>query len=109
MKVIRIEDMYKGWFVGNFEPTLLQTKYIEVSVKEYMKGDYEELHYHKLATEITVITSGKVKMNGVEYVKGDIIIVEANQATDFFVIEDTTTTVVKFPSAENDKYLGDPY
>jgi len=109
MKVIRIEDMYKGWFVGNFEPTLLQTNHIEVAVKEYRKGDYEELHHHKLATEITVINSGKVKMNGVEYIKGDIIIVQANQATDFVVIEDTITTVVKFPSVENDKYLGDPY
>lgn len=100
--------MFKGWFVGNFDPTLIRTNNVEVAVKEYKKGGYEERHYHKLSTEITVIASGRVRMNGVEYVKGDIIVIEPNQATDFEVLEDTITTVVKYPGAINDKYLGEP-
>lgn len=108
MKTFKLESMIKGWFVGNFSPTVIQMKHVEVAVKEYKKGDYEELHYHKLSTEITVIARGKVKMNGVEYIKGDIIVIEPNQSSDFFVLEDTITTVVKYPSSENDKYFGDP-
>ncbi|MFN4003713.1 MAG: hypothetical protein ACK4J1_03260 [Hylemonella sp.] len=108
MKTARLEDMVKGWFIGNFDPTLIRTNAVEVAVKEYKKGDYEERHYHKLSTEITVIASGKVRMNGVEYVKGDIIVIEPNQATDFEVLEDTITTVVKYPGANNDKYEGEP-
>ena len=108
MKTARLEDMVKGWFVGNFEPTLIRTNDVEVAVKEYRKGDCEDRHHHKISTEITVITSGRVRMNGVEYVKGDIVVIEPNQSTDFEALEDTVTTVVKYPGANNDKYLGDP-
>jgi quercetin dioxygenase-like cupin family protein len=108
MKVAKLEDMVKGWFVGNFDPTLLKTNDVEVAVKEYKKGDYEKKHYHKIATEITVIVSGRVKMNNVEYKKGDIIVTEPNEATDFEALEDTVNTVVKYPGANDDKYLGEP-
>lgn len=108
MKVAKLEDMVKGWFVGNFDPTLIKTNDVEIAVKEYKKGDYEEKHYHKIATEITVIVSGKVRMNGKEYSKGDIIVIEPNEVTDFEALEDTVNTVVKFPGASHDKYLGEP-
>ena len=108
MKTVRLESMVKGWFVGNFDPTLIRTNDVEVAVKEYMKGDVEERHYHKRCTEITVIVSGKVNINGVEYTKGDIIVIEPNQAADFKVLEDTSTTVVKYPGANDDKFMGEP-
>ena len=108
MKIPRLNDMAKGWFVGNFEPSLIRTNDVEVAVKEYRRGEYESRHHHKLATEITVISSGRVRMNNVEYTKGDIIIIEPNEATDFEALEDTLTTVVKYPGASNDKYSGDP-
>lgn len=108
MKTSKLEDMVKGWFVGNFEPTLLKTNDVEVAVKSYKKGDYEDRHYHKIATEITVIVSGRVKMNGVEYTKGDIVVIEPMESTDFECLEDgTQNVVVKFPGANNDKYLGE--
>lgn len=106
MKTAKLEDMIKGWFVGNFEPTLLRTNDVEVAVKSYNKGDYEDKHYHKIATELTVITRGRVKMNGIEYKEGDIIVMEPNEATDFECLEDgTQNVVVKIPGANNDKYL----
>lgn len=108
MKVSKLDDMIKGWFVGNFNPTLLKTNDVEVAVKEYKKGSREERHYHKVATEITVIVSGQVRMNSIEYAKGDIIVIEPNESTDFEALEDTITTVVKYPGANNDKYLGEP-
>lgn len=98
--------MVKGWFVGNFNPTVLSTNDVEVAVKKYKAGDYESSHYHKIATEITVITDGQVRMNGVTYSSGAIIVIEPNQATDFLALTDVTTTVVKYPGANNDKYLG---
>lgn len=105
MKTAKLEDMIKGWFIGNFEPTLLRTNDVEVAVKSYNKGDYEEKHYHKIATEITVIVSGKVKMNGIEYSKGDIVVMEPNEATDFECLENgTQNVVVKLHGANDDKY-----
>lgn len=106
MKKVRLDSMTKGWFVGDFEPTLIQTREVEVAVKEYKKGDFEESHYHKIATEITVICSGRVRMNGVEYEKGEIIIIEPFESTNFEALEDTITTVVKYPGASNDKFEG---
>ncbi|XRK16268.1 quercetin dioxygenase-like cupin family protein [Elusimicrobium posterum] len=98
--------MVKGWFVGNFKPTLLNTNDAEVAVKRYNKGDYEGRHYHKIATEITVIVSGRVRMNGVEYGADDIIVIEPGESTDFECLEDNTVnTVVKIPGANNDKYV----
>ena len=108
MKTAKLGSMIKGWFIGNFEPTLLRTNDVEVAVKEYKKGDYQELHYHKIATEITVITQGRVKMNGVEYIKGDIIVMEPGESTDFECLEDgTQNVVVKIPGVNNDKYVND--
>jgi quercetin dioxygenase-like cupin family protein len=98
--------MKLGWFVGNFEPSLYKTNDVEVAVKSYAKGDTEKKHYHKIATEITVIVSGKVRMNDLILVKGDMLVIPPFHATDFEVLEDTITTVTKLPGANNDKYLG---
>lgn len=108
MKTAKLSDMTKGWFIGNFEPSLFKTNAVEVAVKTYNRGDYEERHYHKIATEYTVIISGRVKMNGVEYGTGDIIVMEPGESTDFECLENgTMNVVVKMPGANNDKYLGD--
>jgi quercetin dioxygenase-like cupin family protein len=107
MKIGKLQDMKGGWFIGNFEPSLLKTNDCEVAVKSYKKGDYEEPHYHKIATEYTAIITGRVKMNGVEYCAGDIIVMEPDEDTDFESLEDgTANVVVKIPGANNDKYKG---
>jgi quercetin dioxygenase-like cupin family protein len=106
MKKANLKDMVKGWFVGDFSPALIKTEKVEVAVKEYKKGDREERHYHKIATEITVIASGKVRMNGVDHNKGDILVIEPSESTDFEALEDSITVVVKYPGASNDKYEG---
>lgn len=107
MKKYSLSEMTKGWFVGDFSPTVLKTQAVEVGVKRYQGGDYEARHHHKVATEITVIVTGKVRMNGELYQAGDILLIEPGESTDFEVLEDTTTVVVKYPGAPNDKYMGD--
>lgn len=105
MKTAKLQDMKKGWFIGNFEPTLYATNDVEVAVKEYRRGDAETAHFHKIATEFTVIISGKVRMNDTEYSQGDIVIMEPGDITDFEALEDTVNVVVKIPGANNDKYV----
>ncbi|CAM3773404.1 hypothetical protein [Polynucleobacter arcticus] len=106
MKKYQLNTMTKGWFVGDFSPTIIKTQEVEVGVKQYLKNEYEETHHHKIATEVTVIVSGKVRMNGEIFVAGDIIVIEPGESTDFEVLEDVTTVVVKYPGAQNDKYMG---
>ena len=105
MRREKLESMVRGWFVGDFTPTLYRTDAVEVGVKTYNAGDHEVWHYHKIATEITVIIEGEVEMNGVRYGKGDIIVVEPNEGTDFHALTDAVNVVVKLPGATNDKYL----
>ena len=104
MKTAKLSDMKKGWLVGNFEPTLYKTNSVEVAVKSYSAGAYEKKHYHKIATEITVVTKGTIRMNGKEFTAGDIIIMEPNEATDFYAMTEAENVVVKLPGANNDKY-----
>ena len=39
--------------------------------------------------------------------KGDIIVIEPNEASDFEALEDTISVVVKMPCVLDDKYLGE--
>lgn len=105
MKKAKLEEMVKGWFVGNFLPTVYKTNDVEVAVKNYKQGDAEDWHYHKIATEITVLLNGEVEMNGVKHVGGEILVIEPGEGTDFKALTDATTVVVKLPGANNDKYL----
>lgn len=107
MKHNKLEDMVKGWFVGGFTPTALDTQACEVAIKRYSKGEAEGSHYHKIATEITVIVEGSVRMCGKEWHSGDIITINPGEKTDFLALTDTLTVVVKHPGALNDKYLAD--
>lgn len=104
MKIYKEDNLIKGWFVGNFTPTCFSSDVCEVAVKRYKSQDYEKSHFHKIATEITFIIDGTVSMNNIEYIKGDIIVIEPNESTDFLCLTDVTTVVVKVPCVQNDKY-----
>lgn len=105
MKKFRIEDFTRGWFVGDFYPTIIKTQDVEVAIQNYEAGHKEDEHTHKIATELTCIVSGRVRISGKEYVSGDIIKISPGEFSKFHALEDTTTVVVKHPGAKNDKYL----
>ena len=105
MRVAKLNDMTKGWFIGNFEPTLYKTNDCEVAVKTYKVGDFEKKHYHKIATEFTVIVKGRVRMFDMEFKEGDIVVVEPGDATSFEALEESMNVVIKLPGANNDKYV----
>ncbi|MDA7540939.1 hypothetical protein N8649_02355, partial [bacterium] len=94
-----------GWFIGDFEPSILKTNKLEIAIKSYKAGDVEAEHYHKKATEYTVIVKGKVRMMGSEYNEGNILTIHPDESTDFAALTDVTTVVVKIPGALDDKYI----
>lgn len=104
MKLIKFDNMYKGWFVGSFEPSAYKTNNCEVAVKKYKKGEKENAHFHKIATELTLVLKGRIKMFNREFYEGDIIVVEPGETTSFEALEDSINVVVKIPGANNDKY-----
>lgn len=108
MLVHNLNNFIKGWFIGPFKPTLSPSIDFECAVKKYKAGEYESKHYHAAATEYTVIATGRVRMNGVEYETDSIIEIKPGEATDFEALTDAITFVVKTPAVTGDKYLGEP-
>lgn len=107
MNHYRLENFLRGWFVGDFSPSIIKTNSLEVAVQKYAAGVQEAEHVHKLATEITVIVSGRVEISGKQFFAGDIIEIKPGEFSKFTALEPTVTVVVKYPSAKNDKYLKD--
>jgi quercetin dioxygenase-like cupin family protein len=105
MKHDRLEKMVRGWFVGNFSPAAYSTDSFEVAVKNYRAGECEDDHFHKVATEITVVISGVIRMKGFTWREGDIITLNPGENTAFEALTDSILVVVKTPSVVDDKYL----
>ena len=104
MKLFNLSQFVKGWFIGNFTPTIIPSEEVEIAIKRYKKGNHENSHYHAKSDEVTVIISGIVKMNDKIYSVNDIIWIEKNEVTDFTAVTDVVTCVVKIPCVKNDKY-----
>lgn len=104
MNTYKLKDFTKGWFIGNFEPTLIDTQDFEVGVKSYKKGDIEAPHFHAIAKEYTIMSYGKAKMCDIEIEAGDIVVLNPGDITGFEALTDCQTVVVKTPSVMGDKY-----
>lgn len=104
MKKFKVKDFTKGWFIGDFKPSIVKTKDFEVAIKIYKKGDEENAHLHKVADEFTIIIQGSCKMKNRIFKRGDIVWIEKGEATNFEALENCTTTVIKIPSVTGDKY-----
>jgi mannose-6-phosphate isomerase-like protein (cupin superfamily) len=102
--VHRLDDMIRGWFVGDFEPTVERSSEVEVAIKSYVAGDAEERHVHKVATEVTAVVSGSVRMDGADLHAGDIVRIPPGQPSDFLALTDAVVVAVKLPAVAGDKY-----
>lgn len=105
MKHHRLDDMTGGWFLGDFDPCAARSADAEVGLKRYAAGTHEAKHFHKVATELTLVVSGTVRMFDQVWQAGDIITAEPGEATAFEALTDAVTVVVKTPSVPSDKYL----
>ena len=98
-----IENMSRGWFIGDFDPVAFKTKDFEVGYKLHKKGEIYGKHYHTKTTEINLVISGKMKMQDKEFSKGDIFIVNPYEISNPIFFEDTEVICVRYPGIINDK------
>jgi quercetin dioxygenase-like cupin family protein len=99
-----LKDMFRGWFVGNFEPSIYKTDKFEVGILFHPKGEKWPKHFHKEAVEINVLISGKMILNGEKLLPGNIFLIEKNEIAEPEFLEDCTIVCVKSPSVPGDKY-----
>jgi quercetin dioxygenase-like cupin family protein len=105
MTIHHLDEFTKGWFVGAFSPTLVSTPHAEVGIKVYKAGAVEPSHQHKVATELTAVISGRVRMMNQVLLPGQIMRIEPGECTAFEALEDSVTVVVKTPCVVGDKYV----
>ena len=101
---MKLKDFKKGWLVGDFEPAIFRSKDIEVGIKSYEAGVIEPKHVHKITKEFTIVLSGRVKMLGTEYKKGDVVFVDCGIENAFQSITKSLLLIIKTPSCPDDKY-----
>ena len=104
MRRSRLDDMKGGWFIGDFDPAAFKTAQFEVSLKIHPAGEQWPAHFHKIATEINLVVSGRMLLQGELLTAGDIFILEPNEVADPTFYEDCSIVCVKVPSAIGDKY-----
>jgi hypothetical protein len=105
MKKFKLQNFTRGWLIGDFEPNILKTKQFEFGIKHYEAGDKEDSHFHRIASELSVIVSGRFEMNGDILDEGDIVFLEPGETSTFQCLNAGYTAVIKTPSAKNDKYI----
>jgi quercetin dioxygenase-like cupin family protein len=105
MKKYRIEEFTKGWVLGDFEPTIYKTSLIEVGMKSFLPDDTEPSHFQNIATEITIVASGTIEMNGVIFSEGDIIVIEPGEVANFKSLSPSKLFCIKYPSIPLDKVI----
>jgi mannose-6-phosphate isomerase-like protein (cupin superfamily) len=103
MKHAHIKDFVKGWFVGNFEPSLLKADF-EVGVAKHKAGEFHQDHFHKKAIEINVVLEGRMTINGEEFGPGDIFVLHPYEVSQAEFITDVTVVIVRDRSDPSDKY-----
>lgn len=104
MKIRRIEEMHRGWLIGDFEPSIYQTKDFEVGILTHPRGEKWPAHYHKVATEYNILLEGKMRVCDVDLSPGDIFVIEPNEIADPIFYEDCKILCVKVPSHTQDKF-----
>ena len=105
MKTKNLENFTKGWLVGDFEPSILRHKDIEVGIAYHTKNEPTQKHFHTSSDEYNVIVSGKMNVNGKVMTKGSIFVYERNEVSDCEFLEDTILVIIRIPSAPGDKVV----
>lgn len=105
MKISRIEDTVKGWFIGDFPAAAFNSKDFEVSWRIHPAGESWDLHYQEKAYEINLLISGEMILNNKKLVSGDVFILEPYEITDVEFIRECSVVCVKTPSLPNDKIV----
>ena len=110
MKKYRLSDSgARGWFIGDFAEAVVRTKDFEVCWQENPAEKIDRPHYHKVITEIQLITSGRMIINGEEFGPGDIYVSEPGEPYHAKYLEDTKVVAIKFPSVPDDKFYFSGY
>lgn len=104
MKRRKLDEFHRGWFIGDFEPSLLRTKDFEIGILDHKKDEIWPSHIHYKADEYNVLIAGVMLINGKFVFPGEMFVIEKGEIATPVFVTDCKLVVVKVPSVIGDKF-----
>lgn len=101
---MRIKDFTRGWIIGDFQPSIVQTTDLEIGILKLQAGHKADGHWHGKHTEWNIVLTGCARLNGKLYFEGDIFVFEPFEKATVEYLQDTKLLVVKSPAVKDDKH-----
>jgi choline kinase len=106
VEVFKLENFFHGWFIGDFEPSILKNTGVELAIMHKKKGkDINNYHYHEDCIEINAVVKGKFLCNNKLIQENDIFVFNKNVPSICEFLEDCTFVVFKNKPSTTDKVL----
>lgn len=106
MEIINCNE-YGGWFLGDFEPSLIKNKDFEFGYKRIPKYTEPDYHFHKFKTEYTILIEGKIicKESNKLILPITCIKLSPYEKNDQYFIDESLILIINMPSKKDDKYF----
>jgi len=99
-----IDDFVRGWFIGDFTPSIYKTNEYELGVLSHSENEKWGFHFHKEADEINFLLEGRMKLNDKIIEKNSLFVIPKNQIACPIFLKDCQIICIKVPSVPTDKY-----
>lgn len=74
VKDIQIKDTVRGWFLGDFEPSIKRISNMEIGLLTHEANEQWDAHVHREVVEYNYLVKGEMTLNEQEYKTGDSFI-----------------------------------
>ena len=105
LKRLKLDDFFKGWLVGDFEPNLFRRSDIEVGVHFLESGYVDEPHFHMKSTEFNLVVQGRVKVGEEFFETNEIFVIEPGEHPEVSGQKNSIILVIRDASFPSDKTL----
>lgn len=107
MEILDVNNIVRGWFVGNFDNTLYKTDACEVAYKYHFSGEDWPAHFHEHSDEINYLVTGQMEINGQKMEAPCVFIIRKGEVAKPRFITAVTLIVVRVPGIPHDKIVVD--
>lgn len=104
-RIWNVYEFTRGWFLGNFSPSILDTSDFEIGILSHTKGETWPFHYHQEADEYNVLLQGKMLLNNHLLESNTQFVLYKNEIACPFFLEDCRVLCIKSPSRPKDKHI----
>jgi choline kinase len=102
-KIATTENMVRGWFIGDFLPSILRTQEFEVGFGDHFVNQKWPYHIHDDMEEYNYVLEGSLQLSGIDYHTGDFFMFERGTPAIPSFATHCKIVCIKSPSVRGDK------